>query len=69
MLKITLTTSWKEVKKVIKDDPRCIKFSSSDRVRMFLFFFLFVLIFLKKSFYLFLCFTWFSVFVEETARI
>ncbi|XP_030620575.1 transcription elongation regulator 1a isoform X2 [Chanos chanos] len=28
---ITLTTSWKEVKKVIKDDPRCIKFSSSDR--------------------------------------
>uniref|UniRef100_A0A3Q2UNJ9 Transcription elongation regulator 1 n=1 Tax=Fundulus heteroclitus TaxID=8078 RepID=A0A3Q2UNJ9_FUNHE len=30
---ITLTTSWKEVKKVIKDDPRCIKFSSSDRKR------------------------------------
>ncbi|XP_062867292.1 transcription elongation regulator 1 isoform X2 [Trichomycterus rosablanca] len=28
---ITLTTTWKEVKKVIKDDPRCIKFSSSDR--------------------------------------
>lgn len=33
LLQITLTTSWKEVKKVIKDDPRCIKFSSSDRVR------------------------------------
>ncbi|TRY95400.1 hypothetical protein DNTS_017060 [Danionella cerebrum] len=28
---ITLTTTWKEVKKAIKDDPRCIKFSSSDR--------------------------------------
>ncbi|XP_028824121.1 transcription elongation regulator 1-like [Denticeps clupeoides] len=28
---ITLTTSWKEVKKVIKEDPRCTKFSSSDR--------------------------------------
>ncbi|XP_055037163.2 transcription elongation regulator 1 [Misgurnus anguillicaudatus] len=28
---ITLTTTWKEVKKVIKEDPRCIKFSSSDR--------------------------------------
>ncbi|KAJ8276256.1 hypothetical protein COCON_G00080080 [Conger conger] len=28
---ITLTTSWKEVKKLIKEDPRCIKFSSSDR--------------------------------------
>ncbi|XP_062405373.1 transcription elongation regulator 1-like isoform X2 [Sardina pilchardus] len=30
---ITLTTSWKEVKKLIKEDPRCIKFSSSDRKR------------------------------------
>ncbi|XP_026995639.2 transcription elongation regulator 1 [Tachysurus fulvidraco] len=30
---ITLTTTWKEVKKVIKDDPRCIKFSNSDRKR------------------------------------
>lgn len=30
---ITLMTSWKEVKKLIKEDPRCIKFSSSDRVR------------------------------------
>ncbi|XP_051902989.1 transcription elongation regulator 1 isoform X2 [Hippocampus zosterae] len=30
---ITLTTTWKEVKKVIKEDPRCIKFSSSDRKR------------------------------------
>ncbi|KAG5853466.1 hypothetical protein ANANG_G00073750 [Anguilla anguilla] len=28
---ITLTTSWKEAKKAIKEDPRCIKFSSSDR--------------------------------------
>uniref|UniRef100_A0A6Q2Y419 Transcription elongation regulator 1 n=1 Tax=Esox lucius TaxID=8010 RepID=A0A6Q2Y419_ESOLU len=28
---ITLTTTWKEVKKLIKEDPRCIKFSSSDR--------------------------------------
>uniref|UniRef100_A0A672RGG7 Transcription elongation regulator 1 n=1 Tax=Sinocyclocheilus grahami TaxID=75366 RepID=A0A672RGG7_SINGR len=28
---ISLTTTWKEVKKIIKDDPRCIKFSSSDR--------------------------------------
>uniref|UniRef100_A0A8C1VSE3 Transcription elongation regulator 1 n=1 Tax=Cyprinus carpio TaxID=7962 RepID=A0A8C1VSE3_CYPCA len=28
---ITLTTTWKEVKKIIRDDPRCIKFSSSDR--------------------------------------
>ncbi|XP_057677650.1 transcription elongation regulator 1 isoform X2 [Corythoichthys intestinalis] len=30
---ITLTTTWKEVKKIIKEDPRCIKFSSSDRKR------------------------------------
>ncbi|XP_072257024.1 transcription elongation regulator 1 isoform X2 [Pyxicephalus adspersus] len=30
---ITLTSTWKEVKKVIKDDPRFIKFSSSDRKR------------------------------------
>ncbi|NXU59718.1 TCRG1 regulator, partial [Turnix velox] len=28
---ITLTSTWKEVKKLIKEDPRCIKFSSSDR--------------------------------------
>lgn len=34
--KITLTSTWKEVKKIIKEDPRCIKFSSSDRVRGFL---------------------------------
>lgn len=33
LFQITLTTTWKEVKKVIKEDPRCIKFSSSDRVR------------------------------------
>lgn len=30
---ITLSTTWKEVKKVIKEDPRCIKYSSSDRKR------------------------------------
>ncbi|XP_053319619.1 transcription elongation regulator 1 [Spea bombifrons] len=30
---ITLTSTWKEVKKIIKDDPRYIKFSSSDRKR------------------------------------
>uniref|UniRef100_A0A8B9KJF6 Transcription elongation regulator 1 n=1 Tax=Astyanax mexicanus TaxID=7994 RepID=A0A8B9KJF6_ASTMX len=30
---VTLTSTWKEVKKNIKDDPRCIKFSSSDRKR------------------------------------
>ncbi|GBM20053.1 Transcription elongation regulator 1 [Araneus ventricosus] len=28
---ITLTSTWKEIKKLIKDDPRCSKFSSSDR--------------------------------------
>ncbi|XP_041948079.1 transcription elongation regulator 1-like isoform X2 [Alosa sapidissima] len=28
---ITLTTTWKEVRKIIKEDPRCIKFSSSER--------------------------------------
>ncbi|XP_055926376.1 transcription elongation regulator 1-like [Argiope bruennichi] len=28
---ITLTSSWKEIKRLIKDDPRCSKFSSSDR--------------------------------------
>uniref|UniRef100_A0A8C2F366 Transcription elongation regulator 1 n=1 Tax=Cyprinus carpio TaxID=7962 RepID=A0A8C2F366_CYPCA len=30
---INLMTSWKAVKKLIKEDPRCIKFSSSDRKR------------------------------------
>ena len=29
---ISLTSTWKEVKKMIKDDPRYSKFSSSDRV-------------------------------------
>ncbi len=29
---VTLTSTWKEVKKVIKEDPRYSKFSSSDRV-------------------------------------
>ncbi|XP_075712639.1 transcription elongation regulator 1 isoform X2 [Rhinoderma darwinii] len=30
---ITLTSTWKEVKKIIKDDPRFLKYSSSDRKR------------------------------------
>nr|XP_006816425.1 PREDICTED: transcription elongation regulator 1-like [Saccoglossus kowalevskii] len=30
---VTLTTSWKDVRKHIKDDPRYVKFSSSDRKR------------------------------------
>lgn len=29
---VTLTSSWKEVRKAIKEDPRMTKFSSSDRV-------------------------------------
>ena len=29
---MTLTSSWKEIKKLVKDDPRYSKFSSSDRV-------------------------------------
>jgi len=37
---ITLTSQWKEVKKMIKEDPRYSKFSSSDRVRLVVFFFL-----------------------------
>nr|XP_055033966.1 transcription elongation regulator 1a isoform X1 [Misgurnus anguillicaudatus] len=32
-ISITLMSTWKEVKKIIKEDPRCIKFSSSDRKR------------------------------------
>ncbi|GFR29138.1 transcription elongation regulator 1 [Trichonephila clavata] len=28
---IDLTSTWKEIKRLIKDDPRCSKFSSSDR--------------------------------------
>ncbi|KAJ9595282.1 hypothetical protein L9F63_027332 [Diploptera punctata] len=28
---VTLTSSWKEIKKLVKDDPRYSKFSSSDR--------------------------------------
>lgn len=28
-----LTASWKDIKKLLKDDPRYLKFSSSDRVR------------------------------------
>ncbi|KAL5022911.1 hypothetical protein ScPMuIL_002066 [Solemya velum] len=30
---LTLTSSWKEIKKIIKEDPRYSKFSSSDRKR------------------------------------
>ena len=30
---ITLTSQWKDVKKLVKGDPRYSKFSSSDRVR------------------------------------
>uniref|UniRef100_A0A8C5M177 Transcription elongation regulator 1 n=1 Tax=Leptobrachium leishanense TaxID=445787 RepID=A0A8C5M177_9ANUR len=30
---ITLTSTWKEIKKLIKEDPRYMKFSSSDRKR------------------------------------
>ena len=29
---VTLTSHWKEIKKIIKEDPRYSKFSSSDRV-------------------------------------
>ncbi len=29
---LTLTTAWKKVRGLIKDDPRYAKFSSSDRV-------------------------------------
>lgn len=32
MLQITLSSSWKDIKKLIKEDPRYSKFSSSDRV-------------------------------------
>lgn len=28
-----LTASWRDIKKLLKDDPRYLKFSSSDRVR------------------------------------
>ncbi|XP_062856994.1 transcription elongation regulator 1a isoform X2 [Trichomycterus rosablanca] len=30
---VTLTSTWKEVKRIIREDPRCVKFSSSDRKR------------------------------------
>ena len=29
---VTLTCKWKDIKKVVKDDPRYSRFSSSDRV-------------------------------------
>lgn len=32
LLQISLVAGWKEVKKIIKEDPRYSKFSSSDRV-------------------------------------
>lgn len=33
--KMELTSSWKDVKKVVKEDPRYLKFNSSDRVSRF----------------------------------
>lgn len=30
---LTLTSSWKDIKKLVKEDPRYSKFSSSDRVK------------------------------------
>lgn len=32
---VTLTSSWKEIRKLIKEDPRYAKFASSERVRFF----------------------------------
>lgn len=29
---VTLTSSWKEIRRIIKEDPRYTKFSSSERV-------------------------------------
>ena len=37
-VEVTLTAVWKDVKKVVKEDPRYTKFSSSDRVSSNLFF-------------------------------
>lgn len=31
---VTLTSTWKEIKKVVKEDPRYTKFASSERVRI-----------------------------------
>jgi transcription elongation regulator 1 len=30
---VTLTSSWKEIRRIIKEDPRYTKFSSSERVK------------------------------------
>lgn len=32
---VGLTSTWKEIKKIIKEDPRYTKFASSERVRAF----------------------------------
>lgn len=31
---VTLTSSWKEIRRIIKEDPRYTKFSSSERVKI-----------------------------------
>lgn len=35
---VTLTSTWKEIKRIVKEDPRYTKFASSERVRSFFFF-------------------------------
>lgn len=35
---VTLVSTWKEIKKIIRDDPRYSKFASSERVSCFLYF-------------------------------
>jgi transcription elongation regulator 1 len=35
---VTLTSSWKEIRRIIKEDPRYTKFSSSERVKRDTFF-------------------------------
>lgn len=36
---VTLTSSWKDVKRTIKDDPRYTKFSSSERVSTYVYYY------------------------------
>ena len=48
---LTLNTAWKKVRSLIKDDPRYDKFSSSDRVKSDLLFFLNVLFYFLIFFY------------------
>jgi len=47
-----MTIGWRDARRLIKDDPRFSKFSSSDRVCLFslLFFHFFVYVFYKVSF-------------------